>query len=134
MIRIKEGVFEVKIAEVSKMFDISADTLRYYERIGLIVNVARNKGGIREYSEEDLQQIEFVKCMRNAGLSIESLIAYFDLLREGEHTLEKRHDLLLEEREKIKKRMTEMEKSLDRLNHKISLYEEKMEKNINDIR
>lgn len=117
----------MKIAEVSKKFGISADTLRYYERIGLIVNIHRNKGGIREYSSEDLQQIEFIKCMRNAGLSIESLIHYFDLLRQGDTTIAARRDLLLKEREKMLLRMAEMEESLNRLNYKISLYEQKTE-------
>ena len=61
------------IAEVSKRYELSQDTLRYYERIGLIPNVNRNKSGIRDYTDEDCKWIEFVKCMRNAGLQIEVL-------------------------------------------------------------
>ena len=55
------------IAEVSRKMDISADTLRYYERIGLIPPVKRSKSGIRDYSEKDLGWISFAKCMRGAG-------------------------------------------------------------------
>ena len=97
----------MKIAEVSQKYNISADTLRYYERIGLIVHVPRNKSGIRDYSQENLNRIEFIKCMRSAGLSIESLQVYFKLYSEGE------------------KRMQEIQTSLDILNRKISLYEGK---------
>lgn len=64
------------IAEVSNKFDISADTLRYYERIGLIPPVNRNTNGVRDYTEEDCEWVYFIKCMRAAGLSIEILIEY----------------------------------------------------------
>ncbi|MBP1309369.1 DNA-binding transcriptional MerR regulator [Paenibacillus sp. 1182] len=52
------------IAEVSKKFELSQDTLRYYERIGLIPRVNRNKSGIRDYTEEDCRWVEYIKCMR----------------------------------------------------------------------
>ena len=67
------------IAEVSKKVNLSADTLRYYERIGLIPEVNRTESGIRNYTEEDLGWIEFSKCMRNAGMSIEALIEYIKI-------------------------------------------------------
>jgi MerR family transcriptional regulator, aldehyde-responsive regulator len=66
----------MKIAEVSEHTGISADTLRYYERIGLIPPVHRNASGIRDYSDLDLRRVEFIKCMRSAGLPIEVLIEY----------------------------------------------------------
>lgn len=59
------------IKEVSNNYDITADTLRYYERIGLIPHVPRNKSGIRDYDEDSCGWIEFIKCMRKSGLSIE---------------------------------------------------------------
>ena len=55
------------ITEVSEKFDLSPDTLRYYERIGLIPPVPRTSGGLRDYREGDLRWVEFIKCMRNAG-------------------------------------------------------------------
>ena len=64
------------IAQVSKQYDISADTLRYYERSGLIPPVPRNKSGIRDYDEESCRWIELMKCMRKAGVQIEALIEY----------------------------------------------------------
>lgn len=59
------------IAEVSKKYDLTPDTLRYYEKIGLISNVPRTKSGIRNYDDKTCNQIEFIKCMRNAGVEIE---------------------------------------------------------------
>jgi MerR family transcriptional regulator, aldehyde-responsive regulator len=110
------------IAEVSKKFNLSQDTLRYYERIGLIPNVNRNKGGNRDYSEEDFRWIEFAKCMRSAGLPIEALIEYLALFQQGDDTLEARKELLIEQRNLLKVKMEDMKKSLDRLNYKIERY------------
>ena len=111
------------IAEVSKAYGLSADTLRYYERIGLIPHVPRNSGGIRVYDEESRRWVEFVKCMRSAGIAIETLIEYVGLCRQGEHTAEARRDLLIEERRKLAERIAEMQETLARLDGKIEGYE-----------
>ena len=74
----------MKIAEVSKEYGLSADTLRYYERIGLLPNVTRTASGIRDYSEQDCARVQFVKCMRAASVSIEALIEYMQLFEQGE--------------------------------------------------
>ena len=58
------------ISEVSKKYDISTDTLRYYERIGLLPPVPRTKSGLRDYDENSCKSVEFIKCMRNAGLPL----------------------------------------------------------------
>lgn len=58
----------MRIAEVSKTCELSPDTLRYYERIGLVPAISRDSSGLRDYTEEDCRWIEFIKCMRNAGL------------------------------------------------------------------
>ena len=113
----------MKIAEVSKRYDISADTLRYYERVGLLRNVARNASGIREYNETNCNAVEFVKCMRGAGVSIEALIEYMDLFEEGEHTAAARKALLEEQRELVRSRIADLQAGLDRLDYKIAHYE-----------
>ena len=77
----------MKIMEVSEQFGISSDTLRYYERVGLIPPVNRNGSGIRDYNELDLRRVEFIKCMRSAGLPIEVLIEYVRLAQQGNQTL-----------------------------------------------
>ena len=113
----------MKIAEVSKRYDISADTLRYYERVGLLRNVARNASGIREYNETNCNAVEFVKCMRGAGVSIEALIEYMDLFEEGEHTAAARKTLLEEQRELVRSRIADLQAGLYRLDYKIAHYE-----------
>lgn len=113
----------MRIAEVSEQYGISSDTLRYYERIGLIPPVNRNKNGIRDYNEIDIRRVDFVKCMRSAGLPIEVLIEYVGLVQQGDRTIEARKEILKEQRELLMARMKEMQKTLDILDHKIEVYE-----------
>ena len=103
------------IAEVCKKYDITADTLRYYERIGLIPRVPRTSGGIRDYDEESCGWIELMKCMRKAGVEIEALIEYVALFKKG---------ILIEQRRRLEERMADMQRSLDTLNLKIRKYEQ----------
>lgn len=112
------------IAEVSEKFDLSQDTLRYYERIGLIPRVNRNKSGVRNYTEEDCKWVEFIKCMRSAGLPVEVLIEYVGLFQQGDETMEARKELLIEQRNQLVKRIEGMKKTLERLNYKIERYEQ----------
>jgi len=111
------------ITEVSKKYDISQDTLRYYERIGLIPAVNRTKGGMRDYTEESCAWIELAKCMRAAGIPIEALIEYCALTQQGDATITARKELLVEERTKLLGKMADMKKTLDKLNYKIDIYE-----------
>ncbi len=113
----------MKIANVSERYGFSTDTLRYYERIGLIPPVQRNESGIRDYSELDLRRVEFIKCMRSAGLPIEVLIEYVSLYQQGDQTIEARKDLLKEQREILAVKIAEMQKTLDLLDFKIAGYE-----------
>ena len=112
------------IAEVSKKYELSADTLRYYERIGLVPPVPRNKSGIRDYDTESCQWVELMKCMRSAGVQIEALIEYVALFQQGDETIGARKALLIEQRDQLVERMAEMQRSLDRLNDKIERYDQ----------
>lgn len=112
------------IAEVSKKYYLTPDTLRYYERIGLLSNVPRTKNGIRNYDENSCKRIEFIKCMRSAGVEIEILIEYMTLLEKGKSTVEERKKLLEEQRDKLLEKQKNISETIDRLNYKIELYEE----------
>ena len=107
------------IAEVSRQYGLSADTLRYYERIGLIPGVTRSKSGVRAYTEEDCRWVEFAKCMRGAGIQIEALIEYVALFQQGDATIEARKQILTEQRDQLRARIAEQQQTLDRLNAKI---------------
>jgi DNA-binding transcriptional MerR regulator len=113
----------MKIAEVSERYGVSLDTLRYYERIGLIPPVNRNQSGIRDYSEIDLKRVEFIKCMRSAGLPVEVLTEYIKLVQQGDQTIDARKEILKEQREQLLAKMEEMQKTLDILDYKIGVYE-----------
>ncbi|MCI8452918.1 MerR family transcriptional regulator [Enterorhabdus sp. P55] len=117
----------MKIAEVSKRYGISADTLRYYERIGILQGIPRNASGIRDYNEANCKTVEFVKCMRDAGMSIEALTEYMDLFYRGDETMERRKAILQSQREDIRRRIVELEDALGRLDYKIDHYEDIME-------
>ncbi|CDM68022.1 transcriptional regulator, MerR family [Clostridium bornimense] len=114
------------ITEVSEKFGLTADTLRYYERIGLLPKVNRNKSGNRDYTEEDCNWISFIKCMRSAGLSIEVLIEYVALFQKGEETIHLRKELLIEQRKQLADKIEEMQNTLAYLDKKIYGYEDKL--------
>lgn len=108
------------ISEVSKKYNLTADTIRYYEKEGLIPKVPRDKNGIRDFDEGSCGWIEFIKCMRSAGLEIETV----SLFRQGTATVKERKILLIEQREKLLKKQEDIKATLDRLNYKIEKYEE----------
>lgn len=112
------------IAEVSRRYGVSPDTLRYYERIGLIPPVPRNKSGIRDYDEASCGWVELMKCMRASGVQIEALVEYVALFRQGDKTLEARKALLIEQRDLMLARMSELQASINRLNQKIEGYDQ----------
>ena len=114
------------IAEVSKKTELSADTLRYYERIGIIPEVERSESGIRNYTDYDLGWIEFSKCMRNSGMSIESIIEYIKLYNKGDVTLEARKQLLISQKDIMQEKLNILKATVDRLDKKIKNYENQM--------
>lgn len=114
------------IKEVCEKYDITSDTLRYYERVGVVPEVSRTKGGIRDFSEEDIKWVENAICMRSAGVPVEMLIEYVKLFREGDSTIEARRNLLVEARMAVQKKLDKYQATMDKLNYKISRYEEAM--------
>ena len=122
------------IAEVSKEFGLTADTLRYYERIGLLPAVNRNSSGNRDYTQEDCRWVQFIKCMRSAGLSIETLIEYVSLFQLGNVTIAIRKELLIEQRKQIFDKIEELQGTLEYLDKKIDGYEEHMLKFEEDLK
>ena len=114
----------MKISKVSEQSGLSADTLRYYEKIELLPPINRTESGIRDFSDLDLRRVNFIKCMRTAGLPVEVLIAYQALVQQGDDTIDARKEILQEQRAQLMGRMAEMQETLDLLNHKIQVYEQ----------
>lgn len=115
------------IREVSRKYGISQDTLRYYERAGLIPPVTRTEGGVRNYTENDLKWVELVKCMRSAGLPVESIIRYVSLFQQGDATLSQRLELLRDQRQTLLAQREQIDVTLQRLQCKIERYEKAVE-------
>lgn len=111
------------IKEVQEKYGISGDTLRYYERVGMIPPVTRTASGIRNYTEQDLSWVELVLCMRNAGLKIEAIIEYVRLFQMGDATFEARLNLLKEQRDALIDQKQKIDAMMERLNYKIARYE-----------
>ena len=124
----------INIKKASEETGVSADTIRYYERIGLIPPIKRNENGVREFDEEDLKWIAFSRQMRNAGLSIESLIEYLALFRSGEETVPARMDLLVEQQHELQERIDVMQQAMERLTFKIENYTSHMVPSENKLR
>lgn len=112
------------IAEVSKKYDLTPDTIRYYERIGLIPTIPRTENGIRNFNEESCRWIEFIKCMRNAGMEIEILLEYVDLFKKGKTTVQARKELLKEQKNKLVEKQKDINATIERLDYKLKLYDE----------
>jgi len=108
----------MRINEVSKSLNISIDTLRYYEKFGLIDEV-RKENGIRVYTDKEIERIKFIQCMKQTGMSIETMRTYFALVKEGDQSLEKRLALLETQSQIAQAKMEELKSSLDYVQYKI---------------
>lgn len=113
----------MNITETAKKFQLTPETLRYYERIGLLPKIEKDAGGRRNYSERDLDWIRYVASLRRAGVSVEAIQSYVRLFHEGEKTREERKRILIEERDKLETRIREMRETLDYLDLKIKKYD-----------
>ena len=113
---------DLTITQVSKKYDINPDTLRYYERIGLLPTIPRKSNGNRYFNEGMQGWIEMIVCLRHSGVPVEKLIDYADMLRAGDSTLHAREDLLKEQLQELEDKKKDLNRSIDRLKHKISLY------------
>lgn len=112
------------IMEMSNRIGISRDTLRYYERIGLIRSVERSKSGaIRRYTEADYHHIEFIRSMRSAGIAIEKLIAYTELCNGGEEAILACRELMIENRKYVLERTNKIIGAINVINRKLRIIE-----------
>ena len=114
------------IQDVSKKTGLSAHTLRYYEKEGLISGVGRSQGGFRQYTDEDLERLGLICCLKNTGMSIQEIARFVQLTHEGNHTLQERVELLRVHRENVLARIAEMEKHLEKVTWKLNFFTEKL--------
>lgn len=111
------------IAQVSEKFDVTKETLRYWERLRLLPEIPRNESGYRDYGEYELNWIFFIQAMRKAGVSIEALVEFVELYRLKTDTRAAQKQLLVEQRDKLEQQKREIEKTLNYLNYKLDNFE-----------
>ena len=114
------------IQDVSKKTGLSAHTLRYYEKEGLLSNVERTPGGFRQYTDEDLEALGLICCLKNTGMSLQEITRFVTLTHEGDQTLKDRVEMLREHRESVITRMEEMQKYLEKVTWKLNFFSEKL--------
>lgn len=115
------------IQQVAEMTGISAHTLRYYEKIGLLASVNRHDNGHRRYRQEDLGWIGFIKLLRETGMPIQQMLEFMDLARQGDGTFSERIDVLKKHRQMLFKRIAELQAHLDHLDEKIAYYQGRLD-------
>ncbi|KMO93682.1 transcriptional regulator [Streptomyces roseus] len=110
------------ISEVEARTGLTQHTLRWYERIGLMPHVDRSHSGQRRFSDRDLHWLAFVGKLRATGMSVADMVRYAELVREGEHTVDQRRELLEQTRREVRARITELNDALAVLDFKIDMY------------
>ncbi|MEU1418791.1 MerR family transcriptional regulator [Kitasatospora sp. NPDC005751] len=110
------------ISEVAAASGLTAHTLRWYERIGLLDPVDRSASGQRRYCDADLHRLAFLGRLRLTGMTVADMLRYVELARRGERTLEDRRGLLLAHREEVRQRIADLHATLAVIDYKIDLY------------
>ena len=111
------------IKQVCQSYGLTQDTLRYYEKIGVIPPVHRSASGIRDYDEHDLGWVENAVCLRNAGVPVESIAEYVKLYQAGDETFAARRDLLSHVLADLTEQRSQMDAAIQKLTYKVSRYE-----------
>lgn len=112
------------IGDVSKMFNLSVSTLRYYDKEGLIPYIERTEAGIRSFDDKALDAINVIECLKKSGLQIKEIKQFMDWCEEGDTTLENRKQLFYDRKRSVQKEIQNLEKVLDMLEYKCWYYEE----------
>ncbi|MEV6270722.1 MerR family transcriptional regulator [Kribbella sp. NPDC051936] len=112
---------QLSIAEASELTGLTAHTLRYYERIGLL-DVRRDAAGYRSYDERAMARIVFISRLRASGMPIGTISHYLELVLEGDHTAPQRLALMQEHRDRIQRQLRDLQLALAVTDYKITVY------------
>ncbi len=115
------------IQEACEKTGLTAHTLRFYEKEGLLTNVGRSAGGFRQYSDEDMEWLGLICCLKNTGMPLQEIARFVQLAHEGDRTLEERVELLKDHRKKLIERMREMQRYLEKITWKVNFFSGKLE-------
>jgi len=118
---------EYTIKQVSEKVNLSAHVLRYYEKEGLLSNIRRSESGIRHYSEDDLEWLSLICCLKNTGMTIRQIKSFVDLSARGKETLKQRCEMLVEHKKNVEAQIQEMYVHLEKVSCKIAYFTKQYE-------
>lgn len=110
------------IGEISKLLNLSISTLRYYDKEGLLDNVERSKSGIRIFHDSDIRQLRMLECLKGSGMSLKDIKLFFKWCREGDSTIEKRHEMFVKRKKELQIQMKDLQNTLDMISYKCEYY------------
>jgi len=111
------------VGEIAKKMNVSASTLRYYDKEGLLPFIERSSGGIRMFKDEDMSGLQIIECLKKTGMPIKDIKHFMDCCTEGDSKIEERLSIIKSQRDAVNKQMEELQKMLDMLNYKCWYYE-----------
>jgi len=112
------------IGEIAKFMGLTTHTLRFYDKEGLLPNVRKNSAGIRRFTEEDIDWLLVLDCLKSTGLPLKEIRHYFELAQQGSATLKERHDMFINQKQRIEQQMEALKRNMEKINFKIKYYEE----------
>ena len=115
------------IGEVAKMLNISISTLRYYDKEGLLLELERDKSGIRKFSDKNIQALKVIECLKKSGLQIKEIKEFMYWCSLGDQTILNRKNMFFKQRENVIKQIKELESTLNMLNYKCWYYTKALE-------
>ena len=120
---------EIKtIGDISEMFSITADTLRYYEKTGVIPPIKRDENGRRVFSEDDIKWLGFVNCLKLTEMPLDNIRKYLELLKSGDKTAKMRREIIAKQKLVLGKRINELNTAMNHLDNKLKFYDDLLEK------
>lgn len=111
------------VGEMAKKLNVTASTLRYYDKEGLLPFVERSSGGMRMFKENDLSWLRIIECLKKTGMPIKDIKHFMDCSMEGDSKIDERLSIIKSQRDAVIKQMEELQEMLDMLNYKCWYYE-----------
>jgi len=121
------------VGEMAKLLGITASTLRYYDKEGLLPFVERSSGGIRMFQESDFEWLQVIGCMKKAGMSIKDIRQYIEMALQGDETIGLRLAMFCHQQEALKQQMEELQRTMQMVDYKCWYYETALEAGTVDV-
>lgn len=116
------------IGQVAKMVGVTTHTLRYYEKEGLLPFVHKSGSGLRVFTDNDLNWLAMIECLKETGMPLKGIKQYIDWFIEGDSTLQQRLDMFRNQKQKVEAQIALYRKHLEKINYKIQMYEDAVKK------